>query len=246
MVSKERKKATVMKKAALPVAKTLPIPNRRDSKPTPASKTMSSSQSSIKKENGSSLPKSKTPLAGEIKKPSPRSKIPSVGERKKVAPTSLHMSLSLGPWHSDSAATATERKSLIMEKMGDKDIVRRAFKTFQNSNNQSKPPSSEVRSSMPKQVSLSIIFGLLNYLLPFPHYVLVNELSNFGLSIFGVSVLDPLGRCLQRAQNQGFPLLLLHKIRKGTVFDCSILLCLLAVVFYAFHSCSMTLFHLYV
>lgn len=39
-----------------------------------------------------------------------------------------------------------------MEKMGDKDIVRRAFKTFQNSFNQLKP-SSEVRSSVPKQVS---------------------------------------------------------------------------------------------
>ncbi|RVX10505.1 Protein WVD2-like 6 [Vitis vinifera] len=152
LANKERKTASVMKKAVSPIAKSPQISKPRDSKPTPTSKMISSSQPSIKKANGSSLPKSKNPSAGEIKKPSPRSKIPSAGEWKKVAPTSLHMSLSLGPPHSDSASLTTTRKSLIMEKMGDKDIVRRAFKTFQNSFNQLKP-SSEVRSSVPKQVS---------------------------------------------------------------------------------------------
>lgn len=152
LANKERKTASVMKKAVSPIAKSPQISKPRDSKPTPTSKMISSSQPSIKKANGSSLPKNKNPSAGEIKKPSPRSKIPSAGEWKKVAPTSLHMSLSLGPPHSDSASLTTTRKSLIMEKMGDKDIVRRAFKTFQNSFNQLKP-SSEVRSSVPKQVS---------------------------------------------------------------------------------------------
>lgn len=49
-------------------------------------------------------------------------------ESKRVFPTSLHMSLSYGPTNSDP----TTRKSLIMESMGDKDIVKRAFKAFQN------------------------------------------------------------------------------------------------------------------
>lgn len=54
-----------------------------------------------------------------------------VVESKRIAPTSLHMSLSLGPAKSSSPFGMT-RKSLIMEKMGDKDIVRRAFKGFQS------------------------------------------------------------------------------------------------------------------
>ncbi|KAL6983596.1 hypothetical protein U1Q18_016978 [Sarracenia purpurea var. burkii] len=81
---------------------------------------MSDSSSSTKKANCSSLPKSK---------------ILSAGESKKVSP-SLHMSLNLGPANSDSTSLTPIRKSLIMEKMGDKDIVKRAFKTFQNNFNQ--------------------------------------------------------------------------------------------------------------
>ncbi|CAN4116264.1 unnamed protein product [Withania somnifera] len=53
-------------------------------------------------------------------------------EKKRVVPTSLHMSLSLSSPNS-TASTNTMRKSLFMEKMGDKDIVKRAFKAFQNS-----------------------------------------------------------------------------------------------------------------
>ncbi|KAF2590039.1 hypothetical protein F2Q70_00040406 [Brassica cretica] len=45
-------------------------------------------------------------------------------------PKSLHMSMSLAPSASDPTST---RKSLIMERMGDKYIVKRAFKTFQKS-----------------------------------------------------------------------------------------------------------------
>lgn len=79
---------------------------------------MPPSQASSKKANGSLLPKSKTTLGGY----------------RKSVPTSLHMSLSLDPVNSGASFT-TARKSLIMEKMGDKEIVRRAFKTFQNSIN---------------------------------------------------------------------------------------------------------------
>ncbi|MCD7463639.1 hypothetical protein HAX54_050976 [Datura stramonium] len=53
-------------------------------------------------------------------------------ENKRIAPTSLHMSLSLSSPNS-TASTNTMRKSVFMEKMGDKDIVKRAFRAFQNS-----------------------------------------------------------------------------------------------------------------
>ncbi|KAL9270972.1 WVD2-like 7-like protein [Drosera capensis] len=49
-----------------------------------------------------------------------------------VAAPSLHMSLNLDSSNSDPGLLATTRKSLIMERMGDKDIIKRAFRTFQN------------------------------------------------------------------------------------------------------------------
>lgn len=74
-------------------------------------------------------------------------------ENKRVANKSIHMSLSLGPsnTNSDPVPVTLMRKSLIMEKMGDKDIVKRAFKTFQNNFNQSKT-SGEVRTPVKGQV----------------------------------------------------------------------------------------------
>lgn len=179
MANKERKTASVTKKVVPPMAKSPLISYPRDSKPTPPSKKMSSSQSSIKKENRSSFIKSKNSSAGEIKKPSPRSKIPTAGEQKKAAPTSLHMSLSLSPLHPHSVSTTTTRKSLIMEKMGDKDIVRRAFKTFQNSFNQLKP-SGEVRSSASKQVCFFIMLSTFISTLRVSYQILVLQFLDFG------------------------------------------------------------------
>ena len=75
------------------------------------------------------------------------SKKAATPESKRVFPTSLHMSLSYGPTNSDP----TTRKSLIMESMGDKDIVKRAFKAFQNVR---VPPSSLTTN----QVMLSFEF----------------------------------------------------------------------------------------
>lgn len=146
-VKKERNISKLKKKPASPTAKSSPIAKAsiiakaphlstpRVSKPTPTSTLLSSSRSSTKIGNGSSLS---------------RSKNLSAGESKKVAPKSLHMSLSLGPSSSDPVSLT--RKSLIMEKMGDKDIVKRAFKTFQNNYNQLKT-STEERSAAPKQVT---------------------------------------------------------------------------------------------
>ncbi|KAL6969499.1 hypothetical protein U1Q18_029212 [Sarracenia purpurea var. burkii] len=123
---KERNLAGTKKQQASPVLKKLPeISTPKTSKPPPTSTLMSASRSTTKKGNGSLFP---------------RSKNPSAVENKKLVPSSLQVSHSLGPANSESAYLTTTRKSLIMEKMGDKDIVKRAFKTFQNNFN-------DVRSS---------------------------------------------------------------------------------------------------
>nr|GME13165.1 protein WVD2-like 7 [Ipomoea batatas] len=86
-----------------------------------------------------------------------RSKNSPVTDNKRVARTSLHMSLSLSPANSAAAQNMMRRsvitetgpakpvesriamgRSLIMDRMGDKEIVKRAFKTFRNSFNEMK------------------------------------------------------------------------------------------------------------
>lgn len=73
----------------------------------------------------------------------------STAENRKVPNETLHMSLSLGPSQSEPGPRTTVRKSLIMERMGDKDIVKRAFKTFQNNFNQ--PKTSGENKSLVKE-----------------------------------------------------------------------------------------------
>ncbi|XP_057948525.1 protein WVD2-like 7 isoform X2 [Malania oleifera] len=127
------------KKSASPVPKSPQMTTPRVSKPASSSIVKRASRSSTRKDNSSSLP---------------RSNNPSVHQSKKAGPSSLHMSLNLGGSTNatDSAFHTTTRKSFIMDKMGDKDIVKRAFKTFQSNYNQLKT-SGEERSSDPKQVS---------------------------------------------------------------------------------------------
>ncbi|XP_057774730.1 protein WVD2-like 7 isoform X2 [Salvia miltiorrhiza] len=115
-MNKEKNSSMTRKKVVTPPAKPLPATTPRHVKPTSIPSPISAPQSLKKKVNNSAPPKMKSS---------------QVGQSKKVAPTSLHMSLSLGPAESLAALPMT-RKSLIMESMGDKDIVRRAFKTFQN------------------------------------------------------------------------------------------------------------------
>ncbi|CAN7043300.1 hypothetical protein Bca4012_071529 [Brassica carinata] len=100
------------KKPAAPVSKAPPgFSTPRVYKPASKVTSLSTSQSSVKKEKPSSLLRN-----------------------KQTAPKSLHMSMSLGPSSaSDPSALTSTRKSLIMERMGDKDIVKRAFKSFQKS-----------------------------------------------------------------------------------------------------------------
>ncbi|XVE92521.1 hypothetical protein REPUB_Repub01dG0104300 [Reevesia pubescens] len=127
-VNKERNETRIKKKPASPMTKTPQLSTPRPSKPTPAPTTSSASRTPSK--TGT------TPSYSF-----PKIKNPSVAESK--APISLHMSLSLGPSGSGPASLAATGKSLIMEKMGDKDIVKRAFRTFQSNYNQPKPSSQE-------------------------------------------------------------------------------------------------------
>ncbi|XP_028078707.1 protein WVD2-like 7 isoform X1 [Camellia sinensis] len=136
--TKKERNLAGTKKPASPLLKKSPqISTPKTSKATSASTVISASQTSMKKANGSSLPRSGKPYAGHS---------------KNVAPSSLHMSFSLGPPNSESASLTTARKSLIMEKMADKDIVKRAFKTFQNNFNQVRSSGYE-RSPGQKEVS---------------------------------------------------------------------------------------------
>ncbi|XVF84870.1 hypothetical protein PTKIN_Ptkin17bG0074000 [Pterospermum kingtungense] len=138
-LNKERIETRIKKKPASPVTRIPQFSTPRASKPTSTPTTLSASRTPSKTGTISSTSLSKT------RNPA--------GDSKKVDPRSLHMSLSLGPSGSGSSSLAATRRSLIMEKMGDKEIVKRAFKTFQSNYNQLKPSSQE-QSPATKQVSV--------------------------------------------------------------------------------------------
>ncbi|KAK4371023.1 hypothetical protein RND71_010498 [Anisodus tanguticus] len=147
--TEDRISAGTKKNPVSPVTKSSRI-STPTSKPLPTSKIISSSQPSMKKVNGVSYPRSSNApvvqsnkvLSRSLNSPS-QSSIKNLNgstlQRSKNSSTSMHMSLSLGPPPNSTASTTTMRKSMIMERMGDKDIVKRAFKAFQNSFNQGKP-----------------------------------------------------------------------------------------------------------
>lgn len=138
MINKVRDVARTRKPIS-PVTKASQASTPKVRNPVPTSTSLSASWSSTKKVTGSLSLKGKNPPAEDS---------------KRVAPKSLHMSLSMeppSPSPASPAPSASTRKSLIMEKMGDKDIVKRAFKTFQNNYNQLKA-SSEERYLRAKQV----------------------------------------------------------------------------------------------
>ncbi|XP_010471008.1 PREDICTED: protein WVD2-like 7 [Camelina sativa] len=123
--SKAKSMTKEANKAASPVSKASGFSTPRVSKPASTISSISTSRSSVKKETVSTLPK-----------------------KKHTATKSLPISLNLDQPGSDLTAIGTTRKSLIMERMGDKDIVRRAFKTFQKSFDQMKHSG----DASPKQV----------------------------------------------------------------------------------------------
>ncbi|XP_021818786.1 protein WVD2-like 7 isoform X2 [Prunus avium] len=158
--------STSTPKVSKPISTSTPRVSKPISTSTPrVSKPISTSTPRVSKPTYSSTPRASKSLSTSIATPAPRSSVkkgntssltrsknPSSEDTKKVPPKSLHMSLSLDPAKSDSASPTTTRKSFIMENMGDKDIVRRAFRTFQNNYNQPKS-SSEEKSSTPTQLS---------------------------------------------------------------------------------------------
>ncbi|KAL8150196.1 hypothetical protein V2J09_020004 [Rumex salicifolius] len=125
------KKATTMKMA---MTNTTPL------KKKPAGSTPKSSLLSTPKLSRSALSKSTmSESKGVSKKEYGTSPLinrkTSRTDSRRAAPTSLHMSLRLSadlPANSEAAPSTTMRKSVFMEKMGDKDIVKRAFKAFRN------------------------------------------------------------------------------------------------------------------
>ncbi|KAL2344266.1 hypothetical protein Fmac_005551 [Flemingia macrophylla] len=139
--------ANVKKESMPPSSKTKikssQISTLRSSKPTSTPTKTLVSASSSKRGNTPSL-------SGR--------KVNSTVENRKLPNKSLHMSLSFAPSKPDPAPNPTPgphtamRRSLIMEKMGDKDIVKRAFKTFQNNFNQPKT-SGENKSLVKEKVS---------------------------------------------------------------------------------------------
>ncbi|CAN0925721.1 Protein WVD2-like 5 [Linum grandiflorum] len=140
--SKVKDKPTVKRKPASPATQRPQNSTTRVVKPVSATSALpSSSRSLTKKTNGIAAAKIRSPLTVE---------------KKRVAPKSFHLSINVDTPKSDPPPRApplasTARKSLIMEKMGDKDIVRRAFKTFQSSYNQPKSSPQE-NTSGAKQV----------------------------------------------------------------------------------------------
>ncbi|KAL9311272.1 hypothetical protein AtEden1_Chr1g0070781 [Arabidopsis thaliana] len=126
--SKEKSMTKATNKAASPVLKPPGFSTPRVSKSASTISSMSTSRSSVKKESVSTLLR-----------------------KKQTAPKSLPISLNVDQSVSDPTAVPTTRKSLIMERMGDKDIVRRAFKSFQKSFDQMKS-TDDGQDTAPKQV----------------------------------------------------------------------------------------------
>lgn len=104
------------------------IPTKKERNPVTTKKK---AESPALKANGSPLPKSKSRVARETN------------------PMSLHTSFNFGGRTNSSAASSMTRKSLIMEKMGDKDIVRQTFKPQICSNGSSSVETSNTSKRAP-------------------------------------------------------------------------------------------------
>ncbi|KAF9596761.1 hypothetical protein IFM89_013308, partial [Coptis chinensis] len=79
-------------------------------------------------------------------------------KKKTPSPNSLHMLLCLEPTKSDFALPTSTRRSFIVEKMGDKDIVKRAFR--ENNFSLSKPSIEEKSSASPQKMGDKRLFLL--------------------------------------------------------------------------------------
>ncbi|KAI3516342.1 hypothetical protein L1887_15256 [Cichorium endivia] len=136
------------------VEKNLVIMNKKPTSIVPKSKSKSpeilSSTKLLKPKATTPI----TPMTAVTRSSSKKANATSASSSKSIrtAPMSLHLSMSMNSVNSDTASsvTSSRRRSLFMEQMGDKDIVKRAFKTFQNRVNQL--TVSDERSSGSKQI----------------------------------------------------------------------------------------------
>ncbi|KAI3985207.1 hypothetical protein MKX01_015141, partial [Papaver californicum] len=96
----------------------LVTPKIKTAKPSPSSPTISTYRTPLRKDSSPSLLKNK--------------QLVSADNKGSTSSTSLHMSLNAPPVKSHSSFLNTTRRSLIMEQMGDKEIIKRAFKAFKN------------------------------------------------------------------------------------------------------------------
>ncbi|KAJ4959782.1 hypothetical protein NE237_019692 [Protea cynaroides] len=138
--TKKKSLTRIKNSPASPTPKSRQFSIPGSSKPRLASAVMSITQSPATKGSRSSLQTSRN--------------LSTVESRRSTA-TSLTKSLALQPENSNSASRTTTRKSFIMENMGDKEIVKRAFKAFQYSFNQLRP-TTETEPSAAEQVSTKV------------------------------------------------------------------------------------------
>ncbi|XP_031124688.1 protein WVD2-like 7 [Ipomoea triloba] len=203
---------------SLPPTKKANGSSLQEIKNTPVTKTKKlapprsvvSPQPSTRIQNGSSLHRSKN---------SP------VTDNKRVARTSLHMSLSLSPANSAASQNMMRRsvitetgpakpvesriamgRSLIMDRMGDKEIVKRAFKTFRNSFNEMKSSgdksysgSGQMTSKGPEQkISTSLTPSGENGRLGKPNQRVTTQKGQSGTKSSSVSSRAPMDAGVER------------------------------------------------
>lgn len=117
--AKEKIPAKTTRKLVTPKTKAAQTSVSNASKPSQSSPaTSTTSRTPARKDSSPSLLKNK--------------QLFSADKKLSTSSTSLHMSLNAPPVKSDSSFLNTTRRSLIMEQMGDKEIVKRAFKAFRN------------------------------------------------------------------------------------------------------------------
>ncbi|KAK4779958.1 hypothetical protein SAY87_016064 [Trapa incisa] len=139
---KERSTIEIKKKPTSPLPKLPHVATPKVSKPIFVSSAPSASRSSTRARPA------QTSVSKNLNPP------PSTDNLKKVAGKSLHLTTTTSPMSSQASVPTPSRKSLIMESMGEKDIVKKAFKMFRNNVREVELTSND-KSPMPKQVSSS-------------------------------------------------------------------------------------------
>ncbi|KAK4762964.1 hypothetical protein SAY86_008732 [Trapa natans] len=139
--SKEKSTPNIRKKPASPLPKLPQVATPKVSKPIPVSAASPASRSSTRVGTAQTSVRSKN-----LNPP------PSTDSSKKVSRKSLQLPVSTRPVGSQAPVSTPSRKSLIMESMGEKDIVKKAFKMFRTNVREVDSTGIE-KSPIPKQAS---------------------------------------------------------------------------------------------